>query len=47
MLSKAKFCKKYPQYDDEGIRRVQTGERKRHKDIIKIETLNTPNTTKV
>jgi hypothetical protein len=44
--SKAKFCKKYPQYNDENMRRVQTGERKRHKDIIKVEvldyTINTP-----
>lgn len=43
--SKSKFCKKHPQYNDEGIRRVQTGERKRHRDIIKVETINTPTTS--
>lgn len=43
--SKSKFCKKYPQYNDECIRRVEKGQRKRHKDIIKVETINTPTTS--
>ena len=46
---KNEFCRQNPQYDDEAIRRVQIGKRKKHKDIIRIDvldyTLNTPTTS--
>jgi hypothetical protein len=43
---KAEFCRQNPQYSTEGMRKVQIGTRKKHKDIIKVEvldyTINTP-----
>jgi hypothetical protein len=42
--SKIDFCRKYPQYYYGALNRIINGQRKRHKDIIKIETINTPTT---
>lgn len=42
--SKIDFCRKYPQYYYGALNRIINGQRKRHKDIIKVETINTPTT---
>lgn len=43
--SKIDFCRKYPQYYYGSINRIINGQRKRHKDIIKVEPINTPTTS--
>jgi hypothetical protein len=43
--SKTDFCKKYPQYYYEALNRIISGERKTHKDILKIEIIDPNDTT--